>query len=95
MWHATEPGGFPTFETLTAQPVPPVPSNHAAPPSKKEAFEAEVEAFAEAMRAYKQSSGRMFPTWCETLEVLLSLGYEKTGPSPGRSDAAARTDPPY
>ena len=33
--------------------------------------------FMQAMHAYKQSSGRMFPTWSEVLEVLRSLGYEK------------------
>lgn len=38
--------------------------------------EAEVE-FMKAMNEYKQSSGRMFPTWSEVLEVLRSLGYEK------------------
>ena len=31
----------------------------------------------EAMHDYKLTSGRMFPTWSEVLEVLLSLGYEK------------------
>ena len=31
----------------------------------------------QAMQAYKQSSGRMFPTWSEVLEVLRRLGYEK------------------
>jgi hypothetical protein len=30
-----------------------------------------------AIQAYKQSSGRMFPTWSEILEVLQGLGYEK------------------
>ena len=29
------------------------------------------------MHDYKQSSGRMFPTWSEVLEVLRDLGYEK------------------
>jgi len=38
--------------------------------------EAEME-FMLAMNAYKQRSGRMFPTWSEVLEVLRSLGYEK------------------
>jgi hypothetical protein len=37
---------------------------------------AEVE-FLRAMEEYKKSSGRMFPTWSEVLEVLRSLGYEK------------------
>ena len=38
---------------------------------------AEIE-FLQAMQAYKQSSGRMFPTWSEVLEVLRALGYKKT-----------------
>lgn len=33
--------------------------------------------FMQAMQAYKHSSGRMFPTWSEVLEVLRGLGYEK------------------
>ncbi len=37
---------------------------------------AEVE-FMQAMQIYKQTSGRMFPTWSEVLEVLSSLGYQK------------------
>jgi hypothetical protein len=37
---------------------------------------AEME-FMTAMNEYKRSSGRMFPTWSEVLEVLKSLGYEK------------------
>jgi hypothetical protein len=38
--------------------------------------QAEME-FMLAMNAYKQKSGRMFPTWSEVLEVLQGLGYEK------------------
>lgn len=38
--------------------------------------EAELE-FMLAMTEYKRKSGRMFPTWSEVLEVLISLGYEK------------------
>jgi hypothetical protein len=30
-----------------------------------------------AMEEYKRTRGRMFPTWCEVLEVLVALGYEK------------------
>jgi hypothetical protein len=30
-----------------------------------------------AMPAYKQTSGSMFPTWSEALEVFQGLGYEK------------------
>jgi hypothetical protein len=33
--------------------------------------------FMQAMDAYKRSSGRMFPTCSEVLEVLRGLGYEK------------------
>jgi hypothetical protein len=33
--------------------------------------------FMQAMQDYKLSSGRMFPTWSEVLEVLRDLGYEK------------------
>jgi hypothetical protein len=33
--------------------------------------------FMRAMQDYKKSSGRMFPTWSEILEVLRALGYEK------------------
>jgi hypothetical protein len=33
--------------------------------------------FMMAMHEYKRSSGRMFPTWSEALEVLESLGYQK------------------
>jgi hypothetical protein len=38
--------------------------------------QAELE-FMAAIQAYKQSSGRMFPTWSEVLEVVRGLGYEK------------------
>ena len=37
---------------------------------------AEIE-FMHAMHGYKQSSGRMFPTWSEVLEVVRGLGYQK------------------
>ena len=33
--------------------------------------------FLQAMQDYKKSSGRMFPTWSEVLEVVKNLGYEK------------------
>ena len=35
--------------------------------------------FMQAIQAYKQSSGRSFPTWSEVLEVLKGLGYQKAG----------------
>jgi hypothetical protein len=37
---------------------------------------AELE-FMQAMQEYKRTSGRMFPTWSEVLEVLRGLGYDK------------------
>jgi hypothetical protein len=40
---------------------------------------AELE-FMAAMEAYKQRSGRLFPTWSEVLEVLRSLGYRRPDP---------------
>jgi hypothetical protein len=44
---------------------------------EREYSDAESE-FMMAMQEYKRSSGRMFPTWSEVLEVLRSLGYEKS-----------------
>jgi hypothetical protein len=35
--------------------------------------------FMQAMDAYKRSSGRMFPTCSEILEVLRDLGYQQAG----------------
>jgi hypothetical protein len=34
--------------------------------------------FMNAIEEYKRTSGRMFPTCSEVLEVLLKLGYEKS-----------------
>jgi hypothetical protein len=39
---------------------------------------AELE-FLAAIQQYKLASGRNFPTWSEVLEVVRSLGYEKSG----------------
>ena len=44
--------------------------------------DAEVE-FMHALDQYKRTSGRMFPTCSEVLEVLISLGYEKNPASSG------------
>jgi hypothetical protein len=38
--------------------------------------------FMQAMDAYKRSSGRMFPTCSEVLEVLKALGYAKLSAAP-------------
>ena len=44
--------------------------------SERDYSEAEKE-FMFAIQEYKRTSGRMFPTWSEVLEVLQSLGYRK------------------
>lgn len=36
--------------------------------------------FMYAMQEYKRSSGRMFPTWSEVLEVFKGLGYQRVQP---------------
>jgi hypothetical protein len=41
--------------------------------------------FMQAMDAYKRSSGRMFPTCSEVLEVVKALGYAKLPPVPAAS----------
>ncbi|SIO26667.1 hypothetical protein SAMN05444166_3345 [Singulisphaera sp. GP187] len=45
-------------------------------PSPTDAGAAEYE-FMQAIQAYRNQSGRMFPTWSEILEVAQSLGYTK------------------
>jgi hypothetical protein len=50
----------------------------------------EVE-FMHALDAYKRSSGRMFPTCSEVLEVLTKLGYRKVAPA---TDPTVFDDPP-
>ncbi|WP_406695140.1 hypothetical protein V5E97_29300 [Singulisphaera sp. Ch08] len=47
--------------------------------------QAEVE-FMKAMQAYKTTSGRMFPTWGEVLQVIHGLGYQKLGPEESTDD---------
>lgn len=45
--------------------------------------------FMQAMDAYKRSSGRMFPTCSEILEVLRNLGYQQAGnPNPTPAEVA-------
>ena len=43
--------------------------------------------FMRALDAYKRSSGRMFPTCSEILEVIRGLGYVRTLPSEPESDS--------
>ncbi len=47
--------------------------------------------FMQAMDAYKRSSGRMFPTCSEILEVLRDLGYQQVG-TPTKVPAAAEAE---
>jgi hypothetical protein len=49
------------------------------PTTSERDYSAAEQEFMQAMQAYKQSSGRTFPTWSEALEVLTNLGYEKPG----------------
>ena len=60
--------------------------------SEREYTIAEME-FMMAMNEYKHSSGRMFPTWSEVLEVLRGLGYEKVNEEQVRA-VALDADPP-
>jgi hypothetical protein len=50
---------------------------HVAPTACASDYPATELEFMQAMDQYKQRSGRMFPTWSEILEVLVSLGYQK------------------
>jgi hypothetical protein len=52
-------------------------SRGAGPATAERDCSAAEQEFGRAMLAYKQQSGRMFPTWSEVLEVLQSLGYPK------------------
>lgn len=51
--------------------------------------DAEVE-FMHALDQYKRASGRMFPTCSEVLEVLISLGYEKSANRSGGAGAPGK-----
>lgn len=53
----------------------------------------EVE-FMRALDDYKRSSGRMFPTCSEILEVLRGLGYVKVQPDSMRADAPSQSREP-
>ncbi len=57
--------------------------------------DAEVE-FMHALDQYKRTSGRMFPTCSEMLEVLRGLGYEKhTCGAPAACEAFGVTQPSF
>lgn len=53
-------------------------------------YSAEEIEFMNAMDDYKRTSGRMFPTCSEILEVLKNLGYAKTPSIEGFSSEPAR-----
>jgi hypothetical protein len=57
-------------------------------------YTAEEVEFMQAMDAYKRSSGRMFPTCSEILEVIKKLGYQRTieNPSPVIPETPVSTD---
>lgn len=40
-------------------------------------YSADETEFMQAMDLYKRSNQRPFPTWCEVLQVVRDLGYEK------------------
>ena len=50
---------------------------HIDPTTCERDYGAEEIEFMRALDAYKRSSGRMFPTCSEILEVVHSLGYER------------------
>ena len=50
--------------------------------------------FMSALEEYKRSSGRMFPTCSEILEVIQNLGYRKLPAGPPADPPAAPPDPP-
>jgi hypothetical protein len=52
--------------------------------------DAEIE-FMSALDDYKRRSGRMFPTCSEILEVIISLGYEKSRSGDAPNAAAAES----
>ena len=70
--------GFPDFDdyldALLGERRRPVQEQ--GPPVERE-YAAEEMEFMQALDRYKRTSGRMFPTCSETLEVLKSLGYRR------------------
>jgi len=67
----------------------PLPVKAHGPDHEEDGLSARELEFMQAIRAYKQSSGRLFPTWSEVLEVLRSLGYRKPPPGADRETGGA------
>ncbi len=57
-------------------------------------YSAEEIEFMQAMDEYKRTSGRMFPTCSEILEVIRGLGYGKLSAEPASSDSNGSDEPP-
>ncbi len=57
-------------------------------------YSAEEIEFMQAMDAYKRTSGRMFPTCSEILEVIRGLGYGKLPTEAMLSDTNGSDEPP-
>lgn len=58
---------------------------------EREYNDSEIE-FMHALDEYKRTSGRMFPTCSEILEVLLKLGYRKNASVPGQGPTPVTFD---
>ncbi|MDD3586179.1 MAG: hypothetical protein PHQ75_03255 [Thermoguttaceae bacterium] len=71
---------FPTGKTTPAKDSEKIQRRRQIDPTtcERDYSDDEIE-FMNALDTYKRNSGRMFPTCSEILEVLLSLGYRKTG----------------
>ncbi len=68
------PATYPTHDTEPPSTSRPTPADHAE--------------FRDALQDYRVSSGRMFPTWSEVLEVLKDLGYQKAENAQGKLRAS-------
>ncbi|MDO5567122.1 MAG: hypothetical protein Q4G59_10740 [Planctomycetia bacterium] len=71
---------FPTDKSILGKDTEKIQRRRQIDPTtcERDYSDAEIE-FMNALDMYKRNSGRMFPTCSEILEVLLSLGYRKTG----------------
>ena len=78
---------------MRRRPGPPAPAGAGCNPSTCDLdySKAQLE-FMKAIEDYKQSSGRMYPTWSEVLEVLVGLGYEKPATGERSTRLAARPE---
>ncbi|MHC5539165.1 hypothetical protein ACYOEI_13185 [Singulisphaera rosea] len=75
---AAELASSPVENSTSTDPLPNPPSVEDGRQAEASGQSDELREFVQAIRDYREESGRMFPTWSEVLEVLLSLGYEKS-----------------